>query len=872
MMNYNALLKAHRMLLSSSCEHFTRKMFEYMNKTPYIVGHHHKLIWSALDRVVRGECTRLIINISPRYGKCVSPETRIMTTSGLVPASEVSAGDMLYTFDNGKLSVERCNGTEPARKPSVRVTMRSGRSIECSYDHPMLTTFGYEEAQKLKPGDRIRALYSNVETEYEIPDDELVFTSLMIFEGNCGRVARFTNGDDNIVTIFRDTCKRLGIEIVHYACNRPYDYNLKGGHTSQVPDLLKKYGIYEKRATEKRLPKDWFALSRRQKLFFLDLMFATDGYAQGNGTCGVTLANHGLVLDIQHILSSVGILSSIYYKHNNGSGAWVLNIPRRETIKLLGMISFFHKRPMAERALLKSPVCISDTFPYEIIRREHLTYKTLFPPYRCTQSKEITREKYLSLAEVFPQLRKYIDEDFYYDRVESVEPIGEIDLVHIEVANTHNFIANGLVSHNTEICSKHFIAYGFSLNPQANFLHLSYSGSLVTENSMAVRDIMSSEYYQALFPARYRDGNRSKWRLEQGGQLYATSTLGQITGFGAGRVDKEQQSADDEYNRTLDEYFDQKFNPGRFNGAIVIDDPLKPGDALSDTVRESVNLRFETTIRNRVNSRNTPIIIIMQRLHEHDLCGYLQEVEPDKWTVLSIPVIQYDNNGDETALWPFKHTLTELYELRDVNPFVFETQYMQNPKPLEGLMYREFKTYDVIPFQANAKVCCYMDTADVGSDYFCGIFYVEHSDANYVIDVLYTKKPMEYTEPVASEMLCKHKVDTCVIESNNGGRGFKRNVEKLCREMGNGHTYFRELTQTHNKAVRIFTQSNEVCNLTVFPRDWEKRWPEFSRAIINYRKEGKNAHDDAPDALTGTIEMRRKNSIISDEQLLSLLP
>ena len=82
-----------------------------------------------------------------------------------------------------------------------------------------------------------------------------------------------------------------------------------------------------------------------------------------------------------------------------------------------------------------------------------------------------------------------------------------------------------------------------------------------------------------------------------------------------------------------------------FAGAIIIDDPIKPEDALSDTVRERVNNRFETTIRNRVNSRKTPIIIIMQRLHEHDLCGYLQEIEPDEWTVITLPCITYDADG-----------------------------------------------------------------------------------------------------------------------------------------------------------------------------------------------------------------------------------
>ena len=171
----------------------------------------------------------------------------------------------------------------------------------------------------------------------------------------------------------------------------------------------------------------------------------------------------------------------------------------------------------------------------------------------------------------------------------------------------------------TEICSKMFIAYGLALNPQAKFLHLSYSGELTQENSMAVRDILTSEYFSNIFDAKikYGDNKKSKWGTEQGGGVYATSTLGQITGFGAGRVEKEENA----YNLDDIDEFSVKFNPDNFSGAIVIDDPIRPEDALSDNIREQVNRRFETTIRNRVNSRKTPIIIIMQRLHEHDLCG-----------------------------------------------------------------------------------------------------------------------------------------------------------------------------------------------------------------------------------------------------------
>lgn len=415
----------------------------------------------------------------------------------------------------------------------------------------------------------------------------------------------------------------------------------------------------------------------------------------------------------------------------------------------------------------------------------------------------------------------------------------------------------------TELVSRMFIAYGFALNPRAKFLHLSYSGGLTTENSMAVRDILQSEYFQKLYEARLRFGSnrKDKWSTEQGGGMYATSTLGQITGFGAGQVEKEKKNKNDEgdgttYNLDDIDEFTAKFNPDIFAGAIVIDDPIKPEDALSDSMREAVNRRFETTIRNRVNSRNTPIIVIMQRLHEHDLCGYLQEIEPDQWTVLSLSALTVDADGNEKALWPFKHTLAELHHMEQISPVVFQTQYQQNPKPFEGLLYREFETYGELPNDGQGRVCCYVDTADKGSDLLCGIAYIERPEGNYLKDVMLTSDSMELTEPRMAHFLEENDVEYCTIESNNGGGIYMRNVKKIYVSEGYSKCSFYGLTQTENKEVRLFTKANEVNNVTYMPVGWKRKWPQFATHITSFRKTGKNAHDDPEDALTGTYEMR----------------
>lgn len=422
----------------------------------------------------------------------------------------------------------------------------------------------------------------------------------------------------------------------------------------------------------------------------------------------------------------------------------------------------------------------------------------------------------------------------------------------------------------TETVIKSFSSWCFALNPTCKFLHLSYSDLLVTDNSTTIRGIMMEPLYKQLFPKSVLEkekGSSTRWKTLAGGEFYAVSTQGQVTGFGAGQVDEEEPESQSYEDLTFDKELDQILGligakQNIFQGAILIDDPIKPEDADSDIVRERINTRFESTIRNRVNSRNTPIIIIMQRLHEQDLCGYLLDKEPEDWTVLSLPAIQTDADGNEEALWPMKHTLQELYKLRETAPLIFDTQYMQDPKPKEGLMYQEgFKTYkpEQLPQGKDAiNKWNYTDTADTGADSLCSICFIDTPEAAYIIDVLFTKDPMEVTEPAAARMFTKNGIRRAKIESNNGGRGYARAVKRILRvDMKNFACAIEYFTQTENKYSRIYSNSANVMSDIYMPEGWEHKWPLFYNAIMSYRKEThkKSQHDDAPDALTGVYEM-----------------
>lgn len=863
----------------TSFEKYTKLMFKAQYKRSFIVAEHHKKIFEALQDVVDGKITRLIINIAPRYGKCHCLTDEVFTYEGLKQVKDIKPGDFVYSFRDGKVALNKVLATEPAYKDTYTIRMRSGRSITASYDHPVLTPFGYTELKDLKIGDRIQALCAEIDTDYEIDDNELLLATLLIFEGKCGdRSVSFANMDQKVVNIAKKAVAHFGCEVKQYKGAKSFEYWITGGYSGGVCQMLVKNGLFGHRAYDKRIPKNWFGLSMRQKYMFIDMMIATDGAIDTrSGQIVIGLANKGLIQDIQHLLSTMGVASTYTYRGNKHAGVWVLAIPRQFAQKLYPHLTFYGKADTAKAIFAKPAKSNIYTCPYNIIRKEKLTYKTMHGPIRCSSNKNIAREKFERLAALYPQLNKYLCDDFYLDEVVDIEFSGMQELRHLEVENDHNFIANGLVSHNTELVIKSFISWCFALNPRCRFLHLSYSDMLVNDNSDTVRNIMSEELYKTLFPnsaLASEKGSAKRWKTKAGGELYAVSTQGQVTGFGAGAVDEEIDKMDggndtfvfDDHTNEMLKMIDAKTNI--FQGAIMIDDPLKADDAASDLIRERINQRFENTIRNRVNSRRTPIIIIMQRLHEHDLCGYLQEIEPDTWTVLSLPVIQTDpETGEEYALWPMKHNLEELYKLREINPVVFETQYMQNPIPTEGLMYHEFRTYQNIELPSGHEASqrwCYVDTADTGSDYLCAICFINTPELIYVIDILYTQEPMEKTEVLLAKMLTENSISECLIESNNGGRQFARNVKSKVRAgLHNFKTVIHTFTQTKNKAARIFSNSALVNSDVAFPANWDKKWREFYNAITTYRKDNKrkSTHDDAPDALTGVIEMRSRKSM-----------
>ncbi len=248
----------------------------------------------------------------------------------------------------------------------------------------------------------------------------------------------------------------------------------------------------------------------------------------------------------------------------------------------------------------------------------------------------------------------------------------------------------------TELAVIQFIAHSLAINPAARFLHISASEELATLNAAKIRELLQSTAYQEYFPLHFKADRAAKhhWAVTstEGGSeggLYATSLGGQITGFRAGRLEEG------------------------FSGAIIIDDPQKPDDVLSNVKREAATRKLLHTVKTRKAAEHTPMIVIMQRLHEQDVSQFILDGGLDMpFHHVCIPAItRQKGSRKEISYWEEKEPLAQLRSMRKTSPSLFYGQYQQKPISLEAEIFDPswWQRYDSPPALQYAAI--FADTA-----------------------------------------------------------------------------------------------------------------------------------------------------------------
>lgn len=381
-----------------------------------------------------------------------------------------------------------------------------------------------------------------------------------------------------------------------------------------------------------------------------------------------------------------------------------------------------------------------------------------------------------------------------------------------------------------------FVEWVLGRNPAEKIMTGSYNNILSATFAKNVRNAIQEvkaddniTVYSDIFPnVRIKRGDAAMdmWSLDGGYNSYlATSPSGTATGFGC--------------------------------SLLIIDDIIKNAEeAYNETAKEKSWLWFTNTMLSRLEEGGK-ILIIMTRWASDDLAGRAIEHFGDAAKVITMQALQPDGSMlcDEILS---RRSYEE--KVRAMGADIASANYQQEPIDLKGQLYSSFKTYDRIPTDANGNplftaIRNYTDTADTGSDYLCSIVYGVYNGEAYVLDLLYTKDAMEETEPATAAMLYWNSVNVADFESNNGGRGFARQVRRILQDTYKSNkTVINTFAQTKNKAARILSNSTWVMEHIYFPTNWKDRWPEYYRAMTRYQREGKNANDDAQDATTGIAE------------------
>ena len=393
-------------------------------------------------------------------------------------------------------------------------------------------------------------------------------------------------------------------------------------------------------------------------------------------------------------------------------------------------------------------------------------------------------------------------------------------------------------------------AYMLGLDPDIRIAIASYSGSLASKFNRRVQRILDSEEYGSLFPettikrgtkpANYVRTADEVEIINHDGVLLSVGREGSLTG---NRVD-----------------------------CFILDDLYKDAmEANSPIVRENCWEWYTSVVRTRMHNASRELIVFT-RWHEEDLIGTIINKEPwrefrsfddlaslnkNEWLYLNFEAIkssapsEIDPRQIGEALWEERHSAELLEQKRKLDSLRFECMYQGHPSSREGLLYGDsFIEYSTLPRDI-VKFANYTDTADTGDDYLCSICYTVDTDGIiYIVDVVYSREPMEVTELKVAEMLSQNKTRIAFIESNNGGRGFARAIQRYVPT-----TKVEWFHQGANKEARILSHSATALHLLRFPIGWKQRWFELYSHLTTYRRIfHSNRWHDAADVITGIIE------------------
>lgn len=363
----------------------------------------------------------------------------------------------------------------------------------------------------------------------------------------------------------------------------------------------------------------------------------------------------------------------------------------------------------------------------------------------------------------------------------------------------------------TELAVLMFIAWAMGHAPDSEFIHTSYSATLAANNSAAVRDLIQHEAYREVFPAvQLAAEAKSHWTTTEGGVVYAAGEGGTLTGFGAGKMREG------------------------FGGAIVIDDPHKADEARSDVIRQGVLDWFANTLESRKNDpERTPIILIMQRLHENDLSGWLLGGgNGEKWEHLCLSAVQPDG----TPLWPDKHSAEDLARMERAAPYTFAGQYRQRPAPPEGGVFKpdRLQVVDAIPAGVVQWVRGWDLASTTGGAYTAGAKLGKLKDGRFIVaHVERQRLATDERDQLLKNTAARDGASVRISLPQDPGQAGKSQVLYLTRQLAGYSVHSSPESGDKETRAEPFASQVNVGNVLMLRGAWNDEFTEELRLFPN---------------------------------------
>jgi len=410
----------------------------------------------------------------------------------LIEAGTVRVGDDLATMSNDGASMTSGKVTWVSRrysKPCLKVKTRQGHEVIIATTHPMRLWSRWVPGGELKVGDRLAAVRQcGSFNRIPMPDERIRLTAYMIGDGHIGDAQySFTSVPGPKLNEFLADIHSIGGSYrIHQKKKKTPALGIHLRQAGPLRDWMKQDGLHDTRSATKFIP-DWvFDLDRRQTSLFLNRLWSTDGHVKRNGQskysieyCSISLR---LAKDVQAILWKFGIPSkirenwpNIFKRRGERRFAYILRIETQEGIRC-----FLEKiGALGKSEGIKPPSTLSnnnrDTFPKEInslikgilssrdgrIRMGRADKRS---PYsrglKVTLKYPPTKDRlelYLAFfrsdkrydQRLVDILERHVYSDLFWDEITEITPVGVQECIDFEVEGTHNFVAEGLVTHNS---------------------------------------------------------------------------------------------------------------------------------------------------------------------------------------------------------------------------------------------------------------------------------------------------------------------------------------------------------------------------------------------------------------------------------------